>query len=155
MVPQQPVVEWYLDRALQQVERTHFTIVTCRSVLEGHISPSSLVALFLSTLHYSEHSNHPFCSFSAFFFRNKTLLHIHTRCQWNKLLWPGYFLPAFSFCLLWRLLEVFFIRITLTASPLGTPRISQTQWFRLPKGWQGCTACLNSLATFSVQVSWE
>ena len=71
MVPQQPVVEWYLDRALQQVERTHFTIVTCRSVLEGHISPSSLVALFLSTLHYSEHSNHPFCSFSAFFFGTK------------------------------------------------------------------------------------
>ena len=30
--PRQPVIERYLDRALQQVGRTHFTIVTCRSV---------------------------------------------------------------------------------------------------------------------------
>ena len=83
MVPRQLVVERYLDRALQQVERTHFTIVTCCSV---PLHPP----LF-------KHSNHPFCSFFRVF-RNKTLtnlLHLNTRCQWNKLLWPGYFLPAF------------------------------------------------------------
>ena len=63
--------------------RTHFTIVTCCSV---PLHPP----LF-------KHSNHPFCSFFRVF-RNKTLtnlLHLNTRCQWNKLLWPGYFLPAF------------------------------------------------------------
>ena len=74
MVPRQPVVERYLDRALQQAGRTHFTIVTCRSV---PLHPP----LF-------EHSNHPFCSFFRVF-QNKilaNLLHLNTKCQGNELL---------------------------------------------------------------------
>ena len=62
---QQPVIERYLDRALQQVGRTHFTIVTCRSV---PLRPP----LF-------EHSNCPVHSFFRVL-RNRTLTNlVHLR----------------------------------------------------------------------------
>ena len=118
-----------LYELLQQTATASDTWTGHCNKLEQHISPSSLVTLFFSTLHCSNSLTAKVRSFFRVLWQ-KPLQILSIDVGETNRFDPVTFLPAFSFRLLRRLLEVFFIKITLTASPLGAPRIYQTQWFQ-------------------------